>query len=88
MATQCPKFKMAVSKVINKYQAKACYIDGGSGVFCYLWITGPGVTPKGNPSKRLVKACFPTGCITLSGGHFDAALEAIPGYYSHYVNID
>ena len=88
MATMCPTFKSAVYKTIQKHEDRRHYMEGGDGVCCFIWVTGPGITPKGNKSKRLVKACFSSNSLTLRGGAFDMDLKAIEGYRSHYVNID
>jgi len=89
MTTMCTRFTSAVHAVMQKHTARdhAFSGRGGKGVSCYVWITGPGVTPKGNPSKRLVKACFGSNCLDLTGT-LGADLKAITGYRSHYVNLD
>ncbi len=87
MATMCPTFKAAVYAVMAKHEARTHFMEGGRGVCCYVWVTGPAVTPKGNPSKRLVKACFSSNGLDLTGT-LAADMKAIPGYVGHYVNID
>ena len=89
MATMCPKFKSAVAKVINKHTARHHAFSGGGGlgISAYVWVSGPAVTPKGNPSKKRVKACFGNNCLDLTGTLGDD-LKAIPGYVGHYVNFD
>ena len=87
MATMCPKFKTAVYKVMAKHTATNHFMEGGNGVCCYVWVTGPGVTPKGNPSKKLVKSCFGSNSLDLTGT-LAADMKEIPGYVGHHVNID
>ena len=87
MATMCPKFKSAVHKAMAKHEASKHYIEGGNGVCCYVWVTGPGVTPKGNKSVYVVKACFGSNGLDLTG-NFDEDLQKIPGYVRHHINID
>ena len=86
MTTMCPKFKSAVNKAMAKHTARH-FMEGGNGVCCYVWVSGPAITPKGNPSKKLVKACFGSNGLDLTGT-LRADLKAIPGYVGHYVNID
>ena len=57
MTTMCPTFRAAVNTVLDKHTTRH-FMDGGKGVCCYVWVSGPAITPKGNPSKKLVKACF------------------------------
>jgi hypothetical protein len=83
----CPTFKTAVHAVMAKHESTLHFMEGGTGVCCYVWVTGPGVTPKGNPSKKLVKACFGSNGLDLTGT-FAADIRALPGYKAHYVNID
>ena len=88
MATMCPKFKSEVNKALSSVTAQSHALNGGNGVCCFVWVAGPAVTPKGNPSKKLVKSCFSANCLDLTEGKLDAALKAIPGYHHHYVNLD
>jgi len=87
MPSLCPEFKTAVYKVIAKHTTAKHFMEGGRGVCCYVWVTGPGVTPKGNKSKWLVKDCFGSNGLDLTGT-LKADLKAIPGYVRHYINID
>jgi|SaaInlV_165m_DNA_2_1040747.scaffolds.fasta_scaffold04658_9 hypothetical protein len=87
MATMCPKFKTAVHKVMAKHTAKSHFMEGGKGVCCYVWVSGPGVTPKGKPSVYKVKDCFGSIALDLTGT-LDADLKAIPGYVGHHIYID
>jgi hypothetical protein len=87
MATMDPKFKSAVYEVIAKHTAPTHVMSGGKGVCCFVWVTGPAVTPKGNPSTKRVKACFSSNCLDLSGTFYDD-MKDIPGYVGHYVNLD
>ena len=89
MTTMCTRFMKDVQAVMQKHTARhhAFSGHGGKGVSCYVWIIGPGITPKGNPSKRLVKACFGSNCLDLTGT-LNADLKAITGYRSHYINLD
>ncbi len=87
MPKMCPKFKSAVYDVLAKHTAPTHAMGGGKGVSCFVWVTGPGVTPKGNPSKRLVKSCFPSNCLDLSGSLYED-MKALEGYRGHYVNLD
>ena len=85
----CPKFMSEVCKTIENHESRKHFMEGGSGVSCFIWVTGPAITPKGNPSKKLAKSCFSSNSLDLrpeSG--FDAAMRNIAGYRSHYVNID
>ena len=86
MATMCPKFKAAVHKVMQKHTATKHAFDGGTGISCFVWVSGPAVTPKGNPSVYKVKNCFGSNGLDLTG--FDADLKALPGYVGHYINFD
>ena len=87
MATMCPTFKTAVHTVMNKHEATSHFMEGGMGVCCYVWVTGPAITPKGNPSKKRVKACFGSNGLDLTGS-FAEDLKEIPGYVRHHINID
>ena len=87
MATMSPSFQTAVHEVMQKHTAHRHAFDGGRGVSCFVWVVGPAITPKGNPSKKLVRACFGSNCLDLTGT-LDADLKAIPGYVRHWINID
>lgn len=87
MATMCPTFKTAVQAVMQKHTAYNHAFSGGKGVSCFVWVVGPGITPKGNPSKKLVKAVFGSNCLDLTGTLADD-LKQIPGYVQHWINID
>lgn len=87
MATLCPQFKTAVHTVMQKHTVNRHAFDGGNGISCFVWVSGPAVTPKGNPSKKLVKACFSSNCLDLTGT-FATDLKAIPSYVGHYINFD
>ena len=76
MATMCPDFQSAVHKVMQKHTAHRHAFDGGRGI-----------PPKGNPSKKLVRACFGSNGLDLTGTLADD-LKAIPGYQRHWINID
>ena len=86
MTTMCPTFKKAVYEVMAKHEGRH-FMEGGNGVCCYVWVVGPGITPKGNPSKKLVRACFGSNGLDLTGTLADD-LKAIPGYRRHWINID
>ncbi len=87
MASLCPKFKTAVHKVLKKHSTHKHYMEGGNGVCCYVWASGPGVTPKGNPSVYKVKALIGGYDLDLTGT-LNEDLKAIPGYVGHKINID
>ena len=87
MTTMCPTFKKAVHEVMAKHTAHRHAFEGGKGICCYVWVVGPGITPKGNPSKKLVRACFGSNGLDLTGTLVDD-LKAIPGYHRHWINID
>jgi len=87
MATMCPEFEKDVLKVIEEHTAPVHCFNGGNGVCCYVWVAGPGVTPKGNKSVYIVRKCFSSNCLDLTGT-FDRKLKATEGYHSHYVNFD
>ena len=80
----CPKFSTAVSKVIHEHEAQSHFMEGGNGVSCFIWVTGPSACGKG-----MVKNCLSSNNLNLRvEGGFDAAMRSIPGYHTHYVNID
>lgn len=85
-STICPAFKTAVEKTIKEHEATRHFMEGGRGASCYIWVTGPGVTPKGNPSKRRFEFCVGSNCLDMKG--IDAALAALPGYGGHHINLD
>ena len=87
MATMCPTFKTAVHKVMQKHTAHRHAFEGGKGICCFVWVVGPAITPKGNPSKKKVRACFGSNGLDLTGTLADD-LKAIPGYQRHWINID
>ena len=66
MTTMCPKFKSAVHKVLAKHTTRH-FMEGGNGVCCYVWVSGPAITPKGNPSKKRVRDCFGSNGLNLTG---------------------
>ena len=81
-----PTFKADIQRVVNAAEADDHFMNGGNGVCVYIWVTGPGVTPSGNRSKRLVKALFSSNSLDVVA--FDAAVRKVDGYYSHYINVD
>ena len=87
MTTMCPKFKSAVHAVMAKHEATKHFMEGGNGVCCYVWVTGPGVTKTGKPSVYKVKACFGSNGLDLTGS-FAADMKEVPGYVGHHINID
>jgi len=60
--------------------------DGGCGVACYVWATGPGVTASGNKSRRTFKKVF--GSQSLDVSKFRRLVKMLDGYVDHYVNYD
>ena len=81
-----PEFKSRIQRVVTEHTAARHFMQGGVGVCVYIWVTGPGVTPNGNPSKRLVKSMFSSNSLDVVA--FDAAVRQVDGYASHYINVD
>ena len=63
--TLCPRFRANVYEVIQD-NTVAHYLNGGTGICGFVWVTGPGLTAKGRPSGYLVEDCFPVNSLDCS----------------------
>jgi len=77
-----PVFKAAALAVLEAHRGQGHVFSGGTGVSCYVWITGPS-TKKGWNIRVLL------GCYDLDlQGRVSTDLSKLPGYAGHSINID
>lgn len=79
-----PSFRAACVAVLEAHRGRGHVYSGGTGVSCYVWVTGPSNRP-GTDVRTLL------GGFDLDLGNSSriyAALRAIPGYREANINID
>lgn len=79
-----PAFRAACVAVLDAHRGRGHVFSGGTGVPCYVWVTGPSNRP-GTDVRTLL------GGFDLDLGNSNriyAALRAIPGYRDANINID
>lgn len=77
-----PTFRAAALAVLEAHRGRGHVFSGGTGVSCYVWITGPS-TKKGSNIRTLLGGFD----LNLNGGVY-TALHAVPGCAEVSINID
>jgi hypothetical protein len=77
-----PTFRAAALAVLEAHRGQGHVFSGGTGVSCYVWISGPS-TKKGWNIRALM-GCYD---LDLRGGVY-TALHAVPGCAEVSINID
>jgi len=78
-----PTFRAACVDVLTAHRERGHVFSGGTGVSCYVWVSGPS-TRKG----RDVRALLGGFDLDLRDGKVYAALRAIRGCSEVSINID
>jgi hypothetical protein len=78
-----PTFRAACVAVLEAHCGQGHVFSGGTGVSCYVWVTGPS-NRKGTDVRSLLGGFV----LNLSSDRIYAALRAIPGYRDSTINID
>ena len=77
-----PAFRAKVCEVLATYRGQGNVYSGGSGVPCYVWVTGPS-----NRTGTQVRSLLGGYDLDLTGGKVYAALRAA-GCTEVSINID
>jgi len=78
-----PAFRDACVAVLEAHRGRGHVYSGGTGVSCYVWVTGPS-----NRKGAQVRALLGGFDLDLRDNKVYAALRAIPGYRDATINID
>ena len=78
-----PVFKAAALAVLDQHRGQGHIFSGGTGVSCYVWVTGPS-TKKGWNIRTLLGGFT----LDLRNGEVYTALRAVPGCAEVSINVD
>jgi len=78
-----PAFRALCVEVLAAHRGRGHAYSGGTGVSCYVWVSGPS-TRKGTQVRSLLGGFD----LDLRDGNVYAALRAVPGCSDVSINID
>ena len=78
-----PVFKAAALAVLGQHLGQGHIFSGGTGVSCYVWVTGPSTRKGWN-----IRALLGGFTLDLRNGRVYTALRAVPGCAEVSINVD
>jgi hypothetical protein len=78
-----PAFRNACLDVLKTHRGRGNVYSGGTGVSCFVWVTGVSTRPG-----SYCRALLGSFDLDLRDGKVYDALRAIPGYRDATINID